>query len=60
VKVGAAVEAGQLVHYDATTGEISNAGGTLIEGAVFESAAAEDGLAKVRLNGVLPAEAPGT
>lgn len=54
------VLAGELVHYDSTTGVLSNTGGTLIEGATFESNASANGLAKVRLSGHLPSAAAAT
>lgn len=60
VAAGAVVEAGDLVHYNETTGALSNAGGTLIANATWESSAAEGDLAKVRLSGTLAGIAAGT
>lgn len=60
VEAGADVFAGDLVHYNTTTGVLSNAGGTLILDATWESSAAEGELAKVRLSGTLTGNAAGT
>lgn len=60
VNAAVAVEAGQLVHYDTTTGALSNTGGTEIAGATWESDAGIGALAKLRLDGSLPSAAVGT
>ena len=44
-----AVVAGDIVHFDAATGAISNTGGTLIADAIFETSAAAGDLARVYL-----------
>lgn len=56
VTVGADVDAGDVVHYDATTGVLTNTGGSgPIVGARYMTSAASGGLARVRLSGALPA-----
>jgi hypothetical protein len=60
VLAAADVFASDLVHYNETTGALSNAGGTLIAGATWESDAASGALGKVRLGGALPSSAAGT
>lgn len=49
VKVAATVAPGDVVRFDPATGNISNAGGTLIADAVFETAAAAGELARAYL-----------
>lgn len=51
VTVSGAVAMGDAVHYNATTGVISNSGGELVQGAVFESSALNGEVALVYLSG---------
>lgn len=56
VTAGAAVSAGDPVHYNATTGALSNTGGSgPVVGARWMTSAASGELAVVRLSGSLPA-----
>lgn len=58
VTTGAAVEAGQVVHYNATTGVLTNTGGSgPIVGARWMTSAGSGELAIVRLGGGLPGAA---
>ncbi len=60
VSPAAEVFAGDIVHFNTSTGRLSNAGGTLIVDATWESHAEANGLAKVRLSGTLTGNAAGS
>jgi hypothetical protein len=51
VTTGGAVSAGNAVHFNATTGVLSAAGGELLQGARWDTSAASGELAVVRLSG---------
>jgi hypothetical protein len=50
VQASVAVAVGDVVHYVPATGVLTNTGGTLIPGAIWETSTSGAGLAALRLN----------